>query len=93
MADVLIPNNQWHVQGRVVSATKITPHDTEKRQYDALFIIDGGAVKLQLKDDAAAMTDAIAGLPANTLLPFATEKVLSTGTTATKIYGLRVSLY
>lgn len=65
----------------------VTPSDTLllPQRADALYVGGAGDVVV---DTEGGNTVKFVGVPAGGLLPFSTQKVLSTGTTATSILGL-----
>ena len=69
-------------------AEAVTPHDTNVNRFTALFVGVAGDVVLKLADDNANVT--LKNVPSGSFLPLQTELVLSTGTTATDIVGLRL---
>lgn len=71
--------------GKRLSA--VTPHDSNSNAYRALYIGGAGNVAVVAVDDTSAVT--LVGVPAGTVLPIATSKVMSTNTTATSIVGIR----
>ncbi len=67
-------------------AANITPHDTNTLTYAsrALYIGGTGNVTVVMNGVSVLFT----GLPAGTILPIRTDKVMATGTTATSLVAL-----
>ncbi len=67
-------------------AKNITPHDTNTLEYysRALYIGGTGNVTVVMNGVSVLFT----GLPAGTILPIRTDKVMATGTTATSLVAL-----
>ena len=67
-------------------AANITPHDTNTLTYASRALYIGGAGNVTVVMNGASVL--FAGLGAGTILPIRTDKVMSTGTTATNIVAL-----
>jgi len=80
------------IQGRIIKMTKITPSDTVENRFDCLWVFGGGTLAWQCRDNESANADSLTVLD-NTILPVSVIKVMSTGTTATLIYGCRIAPY
>lgn len=66
-------------------STLVTPHDTNKNEFDALFVSEAGTVTFKSRSGAQdAWT-----VPAGTYILVQTTLVLDTGTDAIQIHGLR----
>jgi hypothetical protein len=91
MADITIPNNKWNSRGKAVRAEAVTPHATEKREYDALWVGNDDAVPsmvgnlvIRAKDSDVDVTlyNVVAGTP----IPISVRYIRDT-TTCTNIVG------
>jgi len=69
-------------------AESITPHDTNEVDVIGLYVGGAGDIVARLADDTANAT--FVGVPAGALLPFHFKLILSTGTTATNMVGVKV---
>ncbi len=67
-------------------AAAVTPSDSTEVQFSALYIGGAGAVAVET---AGGDTVTFAAVPVGTVLEVAVVKVLSTGTAATNIVGLK----
>ena len=90
MAD--ITKTKWNSQGLGTSAVVCTPHDTEKREFDLLYIgnTDGdpesvGNLTVRLRDDD---TDTVFYNVLPGEFPYSVRYVRATGTTCTNILGI-----
>lgn len=64
----------------------ITPNDsTDIQNCRALWVETAGDIVVIFRDDTSSVTLSV---PAQQVLPFAVKRVLSTGTTASDIFGL-----
>lgn len=72
--------------GIATDAFAITPHDTNAQLAAALYTGSGGSIAVRTD---AGTTLTFANVTAGTILPVKVNRVLSTGTTATGIIGLR----
>lgn len=68
-----------------VGAKAVTPHDSNGNIFKGFFVTAAGNVTFV---DSLGNTVVITALAANILIPISTKLILSTGTTATGIYGL-----
>lgn len=72
--------------GLASDAFAITPHDTTVQRAKSIYVGGAGAVAVKTEDGT---TLTFAAVPVGTILPIRTTLVLSTGTTATLLIGLR----
>ena len=93
MAD--ITKTKWNSIGKVVDAVAAAPHDTEKREFDAIFVGNKdtdpesvGNFTLRARDSAADVT--FYNVLAGEFVPISTSFIRDTGTTCTNIVGLTV---
>ena len=70
-------------------AEAVTPSDSVVHNYIALWVGGAGTVALKLAGDTVAVN--FVAVPAGSFLPVQTMYVMSTGTTATNIVGLRAN--
>jgi hypothetical protein len=68
-------------------AKAVTPSDTTVLDLIGIYVGTGGNVALVLDGDASAVT--FTNVAAGSVLAFGIQKVMSTGTTASGIVGLR----
>ena len=83
---------KWNTNGRITNAEVVTPHATEKREYDALFIgnVNGdptsvGNLVLRARDNKTSDVT-LYNVLAGTFLPIATTYIRAT-TTCSNIIG------
>lgn len=67
------------------SAIVVTPSDSNPNSFTAFMVGVTGAVAIQ---NQLGTTITLAAVPAYTIIPIATQRIMSTGTTATNIIGL-----
>lgn len=67
-------------------ATSITAHDTNANQYDAIWVGVGGNIAVQLRKDTSSIV--FTNVPVG-WFSVSTSLVLSTGTTASALIGVR----
>ena len=67
------------------TAVVVTPSDTAANTYSAFFVGVTGAVAFQ---NVLGTTITLAAVPAYTVIPVATQRIMATGTAATNIIGL-----
>jgi hypothetical protein len=72
--------------GRASDAFAITPHDTTVQRASALYVGGAGNVAVKTEDGTTLTFTAV---PVGSILPIRTTLILSTGTTATALVGLR----
>lgn len=82
-----MPKLRWDDQGKAISGDAITPSDTGTHEYDALFVGDGGHIKVLLRDDTVAIT--FRNIGNGEFLPISVKRVYNSGTTALTILGLQ----
>lgn len=75
-----------NVPGVYVGGATVTPHDSNANQFSALYVGGTGDVTVIGRNGDSVLFKAV---PVGAILPIATSKVMSTGTTATLITGLR----
>lgn len=74
--------------GQFASAAAITKSDAAANVFDAVWVGGAGNLAVILENDTSAVT--LVAVPAGTLMPLRTSKVMSTNTTATNMVGLLV---
>jgi hypothetical protein len=67
------------------NAKVVTTHDTNLNEFSAFFVGVAGAVAFQ---NVLGTTITLAAVPAYTVIPVATKRIMATGTAATNIIGL-----
>lgn len=72
--------------GLASDAFAVTPSDASTQRAKALYIGGAGAVAVKTEDGTSVVFSAV---PVGSILPIKTTQILSTGTTATLILGLR----
>ena len=86
--EIKTTDNAIHTQSSARSGSAVTPHDVNANVFDALWVGVTGDVAVQLADDSGSVT--FTNVPVG-WLPVNTSLVLSTGTTATGIVGIKWS--
>lgn len=72
--------------GLGLSAQEVTTSDTADNAFDGFFVtVQGNVTYLDLQGNSRVLV----AVPVYTLMPFATKKIMATGTTATGIFGVR----
>ena len=79
---------KWNSRGKVVSASAVTPSNSDLNEYDALYVGTAGELSIVLRDDTTAVT--LSNVPNGEILPFSVKYVKASGTTASSIIGLKV---
>lgn len=84
-------NDNLNVMGPWDEIVEITPSDSDMfAAYDALFIENEGTIKFR---PVVGQPVTVTIVLAHTILPFRATMVYATGSTATKIFGLRKKRY
>ena len=79
---------RWYANGKIVSATAVTPNDTTAIHFEGVWVGVGGDVAVKFKDDSAAVT--LKNVASGEMIIGCIKAVMSTNTTATNIIGVRI---